>query len=431
MGSVIDGSSAAPLAGAVFALSNGKSAVTDASGQFVIEDVTAGSYAPVLSATGYESQQYSLSVPAGGTANIGTLKLFRSTQTTAPDTVTLIATVLDSVTNQAVNGAQLTIPAQSLSITSDAQGQATLSGVSGLSFQMEVNAAGYAPQVLNVTVSGYGTVATTLKLAPQVEASDKTILRGTVTDAESGAPVNGAAVQVVGTALSVNADANGGYELNDVPALNFELRFTALGYDGKGLTVQLPAKGTYRIDASLDPSAAETTSGFQVLNVAALDSGKGAFELQRFEAQIGYDGAEVEEALVLGQILDVNGRNVGTISPYAPGTQVPQAGFTFAPGEIKTLQLGWDPAQLPPAVYALQLTVVKPGTINSAVPGGTVLAERSAYTQVSATHAMAGTLSFDPPAAQAGSSTPVKLAALVVNSGNVSLTNQPLTLTIK
>lgn len=56
-------------------------------------------------------------------------------------------------------------------------------------------------------------------------------IKGTVTDKETGDPITGASVEVVGTALDGMADPDGKYFIPSVPSGKYTLKFTAIGYE--------------------------------------------------------------------------------------------------------------------------------------------------------------------------------------------------------
>src|SRR5207248_172178 len=98
-GTVVDAASGAPIAGASFNLAGGPGGTTASNGSFSIGSVSGGSYSATVSATGYASQNLSLVVPAGTTASLGTIGLYQSNGSNAPNSVTLLGTVIDGLTN--------------------------------------------------------------------------------------------------------------------------------------------------------------------------------------------------------------------------------------------------------------------------------------------------------------------------------------------
>ncbi|KAA3658787.1 MAG: TonB-dependent receptor [Calditrichaeota bacterium] len=78
---------------------------------------------------------------------------------------------------------------------------------------------------------------------------------GTVTDAQSGDGLPGANIVVVGTTYGAAADANGDYEIENVPVGNYELRVSFIGYEIATQSVSVTAGGTANADFALEQIA--------------------------------------------------------------------------------------------------------------------------------------------------------------------------------
>ena len=425
---IVDGTSSAPIANAALNFGGGHFASSDSSGQITVMSVPPGSYTATLSASGYATQNYSVVVTGGSNNNLGQLKLYQSNGSTTANTVTLIGTVLDGLNNKPVSGAAVSIPNTSLSAVSDASGHFTISGITTLSFPVTILATGYSAQNFTVNASAYGSVAVNFLMPPQAGSGTTTNLQGTITDSSNNSAISGATLSVSGSSITATSDSSGHYVLANLPSTQFSLQIAALNYITQNLDINLTSPGTYNLDAALDPSGQSST--FQILSLTTNDSGKGANQVQVFQAKIGNTSTDSQQGVIIGHILRSDGTEVSRVSPWAVGTQTMQSNFSFAPQEVKTLQIPWNPMQLAPAAYTLRLDVVKPGTITTSTPNGTTLAERSAFTSVSQTTAFVGTLAFDPPLSQTGSTAPVQLKVLVVNSGNVPLSATPVALTV-
>ena len=72
---VVKDANGAPIANATVTLSNGMTAVTDANGHFVIENVTSGNYTMTMTKDGFVSVTQNVSTSAGVTSQAGTLDL--------------------------------------------------------------------------------------------------------------------------------------------------------------------------------------------------------------------------------------------------------------------------------------------------------------------------------------------------------------------
>ena len=82
-------------------------------------------------------------------------------------------------------------------------------------------------------------------------AQETGTIQGSVTDAESGSPVQGARVSVDGTAIGAATGADGRYVLRNVPAGTRTVRVSMLGYAGAQRAVAVTAGGTATASFSL------------------------------------------------------------------------------------------------------------------------------------------------------------------------------------
>jgi len=89
---------------------------------------------------------------------------------------------------------------------------------------------------------------------PAWSQTDGTI-EGQVVDAETGEPLTGANLQVMGTSQGAATDADGRYRLS-VPVGTVRLRASFVGYVASEEVVQVEAGETYTIDFRLDPGSA-------------------------------------------------------------------------------------------------------------------------------------------------------------------------------
>ena len=88
-------------------------------------------------------------------------------------------------------------------------------------------------------------------------------ITGSVTS-DDGAALAGANVVVEGTSLGAAADAGGSYNINGVPAGNFTVTASFVGYESSSSSVSVPASGSVTVNFSLSSGAIEL-SGLEVL----------------------------------------------------------------------------------------------------------------------------------------------------------------------
>src|SRR5688500_15507353 len=96
-----------------------------------------------------------------------------------------------------------------------------------------------------------------LLAAPALEAQQTGRITGRVTDAVSGAPLEGARILVQGSTLTTGTNASGSFILNGVPAGNAELRILRLGYQAQRRTVVVTAGETATLDVTMPASAVQ------------------------------------------------------------------------------------------------------------------------------------------------------------------------------
>jgi iron complex outermembrane receptor protein len=100
-----------------------------------------------------------------------------------------------------------------------------------------------------------GALAVVLALAAPWQAyAQQGTIRGRVTDEVSGAPISGATVQIVGTAMGVFTDQNGGYSLSVRPG-DYTVRAATLGYAAVQRPVTVEPGATVTLNFSLAVSA--------------------------------------------------------------------------------------------------------------------------------------------------------------------------------
>ena len=91
-------------------------------------------------------------------------------------------------------------------------------------------------------------------LPVMAQAQDNAVLSGTVTDAETGQPMTGVQVEVADANRSTITDADGSFELENLPAGDFEVRVSLLGYATHTEDVTLQANEMTAVDFELEQS---------------------------------------------------------------------------------------------------------------------------------------------------------------------------------
>ncbi len=101
----------------------------------------------------------------------------------------------------------------------------------------------------------------------QGAAPPQGVVGGIVIDKNTGSPIAGAELELVGTGQKTRSDVDGRYTIRAAPGPSYALRVSATGYQPARLTgVAVTAGGTTRVDASLEPLG---TASVEVIEVVA------------------------------------------------------------------------------------------------------------------------------------------------------------------
>ena len=430
-GQIVDATTGQPVAGATLTLNGNTTATSASDGSFSFATVPRENCQIQVVANGYASRTYSFVFAPGDSGSLGTLPIFAATGSSAPTTLTLVGTVIDGVDNHPLTGASVTVTQTGQVYTADSNGEFTVSGLSSLNFSLTISAAGYQTRSFSGSASGFGQVSGSFELTPTSSSgTTTTTISGTVSDATSGKPIAGATLAISGSSVSATSGTDGSYLLANIQPLTLTLAVSAPGYQSRTYNVNVTQAGAYALNVQMTAVQNAGSNQFQVLSFNPLQSSSGANTVQQFAAQVANLQSTAQQASVLIDVQDATGATVATVSPYAPGTTVPAVQVSFGASATVDLVIPWNTQQFPPGTYRLVLRVVQPGTVSRDLPSGVVLAQADTHATVDPTSAILGQVAFNPPLTQAGSSTPVDLSALVINSGNVTLTGASFTLTL-
>lgn len=427
---VVDAATGAPIPDAQVSLGSALAGSAGSDGGVSIASVPMGAYQATVSASGYTTASYSFVLAPGSNGALGTLSLYPATAVAAPDTLTLIATVVDGLSNKPVAGATVTDIDTGATATTDANGVATFTGLTALSVNLQAAAAGYATQAFTVTASGFGTVAQTLTLpaAGGTSGATSVSLSGTVTDASTGSPISGATVALSDATAQFVTGSTGSYQLPTIPELTFSLQVTATGYVTQTVPVTVSQFGSYTLDIQLEP--AQPASTLQVLAVDAKSATLATTDTGVFTASVGNTGTADVQTTLFAEITDSQGAVEADVEGRVPGNTTQSGTFDVpANGQIQA-EFDWAPTQLPAGNYTVTVYAAVPNTATRTTPHGVVLAQGNTSVALNPTEAFTGQLAFNPPLSQAGSQTPVAISAFVINSGNQTLDALPLQVTV-
>jgi hypothetical protein len=138
-----------------------------------------------------------------------------------------------------------------------------------------------------------------LASALPAQSSGPATVTGRVTDAIANAPLAGAEVTLNGTALRTTTDRDGTYTLRLVPAGDYTLSASYLGFDAKSLAVSAAAGQTTRLDLTLG----DETIQLEAFRVEGIAQGQArAFNQQRANQNI----SKILSADAAGQFPDAS-----------------------------------------------------------------------------------------------------------------------------
>ena len=414
-GKVIDGATGSPIANAQV-LIDGVAATANNAGEFVSQSVARGGHVIQITAPGYIGARYNITFPAGAAGALGNLSLYKATESELPTTLNLLATTVNSVSGAPVAGAAIKLLSNGIVMTTDVSGNATLSALTNLSFNIEISATGYVSQQLIVTASSFGSVAGTFKLVPETPETSSWSLTGVLRDEATQSPIAGAILSLENGAYTALTDSEGGYVFNTLPHAELVLDLSADGYQpAKRLLTLGNKKGAYVVDLTLTP--VDVNTNLSVISVAAPASVQ-PDSTPIINIEIENRGAATESAMVILKLVNQQGEDIDSLLPYFPETEVLTPHIEFSPNKRITLQVPWNVGQAEAGDYILRAEIVEDGSINRELPRGKVIASGFGDTTVEGVAVFGGALEINPPLSQAGAATPIKLNALLRNNGN-------------
>jgi prenyltransferase beta subunit len=169
-----------------------------------------------------------------------------------PTTGTLTGTVKDGGTQAPLSGVLVEVQVQGLSTMTDASGAFTLSNVTAGSVSLTFAKTGYQTGGLTTTLDA-GSVKDLGTLFMTANPTTG-IITGTVTDAQTGNPLEGVAIGITGPAnLSTLTAADGTYTFTDVPTGSYTLTASKTGYDSVTAAGDVVAGSTLIFSPALYP----------------------------------------------------------------------------------------------------------------------------------------------------------------------------------
>ncbi|WP_405082376.1 carboxypeptidase regulatory-like domain-containing protein [Paenibacillus chitinolyticus] len=256
-GNVINRNGSAPVPGSIVTLQNAAGqtvdqSVTDLSGNFAIENVTAGVYTLTVTSDGFGSTSLGVTLRAGQTTAV--------TVPLDPLPGSVSGFVIDRTTSAPLAGANIRIEDAAgvpvNTVQTDGSGFYLFNNLSSGDYKVTAEAAGFSSQNGGAPVAPGRNTDYSFALSP-LPAS----LSGTVTSAAGARPLAGVLVEVrqlntYGTVLTdTTTDAAGRYTLSGLPGGNYTAVFSLSGFGQQTDAFSAPPGQNTVVDAQLSPTS--------------------------------------------------------------------------------------------------------------------------------------------------------------------------------
>jgi hypothetical protein len=213
IGRVVDSHGGAPVVGVTVSVYTGqaqaRTMVGGPDGRFTLADLEPQDYLLTLSSPGFQSQTRSVGLSGGQMLDLGLVPLALE-----PETALVHGRVRDAATGAGI-GAVITVNgSSSAGTTADADGTFVASVPTG-DVHLVVTAAGYRPVDAWVAIAAGDRLLFSPSLVPE-DASDPEpgiTVSGRLVDAETGVPVPGAVIRIVGSSTMALSDGAGAFSV--------------------------------------------------------------------------------------------------------------------------------------------------------------------------------------------------------------------------
>ena len=264
-GPVVDNSTGQPIQGATVFVTAARSytATTGIHGDFSLTGIDPGTYTVTISAVGYLSQTYIVSILAGVMSDMGTVKL-----SAVPTTGTISGIITDASTGAPLEGVTITatIDTSRWQATTGLEGAYGITNVTPGTLTVSADKMGYNVVSGTGTVTAGGALTFSIGLTKIPTTGD---LKGTVIDSSTGLPIQGASILVTGITTGAATNAQGAFLIHDINPGGYTVSITASGYTDRSYTVTLIAGSVTDFgNVKLAPSPIVTTIAGKVTDAA-------------------------------------------------------------------------------------------------------------------------------------------------------------------
>ena len=259
VGTVTDAGSGQPINGATVMLMDDaydvETTTTAADGTYTYEDVEPGQYVLAAEADGFEqSANTSVTVADGETVTAD----FALTPEggSEPEDGTVTGTVTDEATGDPIDGAE--VDKDGRTTTTGPQGDYTFDDVEPGTYTVTADADGYEPASRTAEIVDGDIVTVDLALAaePEPEPEDGEIV-GTVTDAGTSSPIDGAQVTLDGNGMSTTTSSDGAFGFGAIAPGTYTVSVDADGYEPASGTAEIIDGDTVTVDLALTPEPSD------------------------------------------------------------------------------------------------------------------------------------------------------------------------------
>ena len=218
---------------------------SDSAGDYILSNLTEGSYQITASMTGYAPETFTVVVGPGGAPQQNFLL--------AASPGTISGTVKDSVTNAGVAGATVACSGTPTctSATTASDGSYTLTVAAG-TYTILVSHTGYTSQSLpGVIVTSGGNTPESFSLAPNPGT-----ISGKVTNSVTGLPISSATVACTGTLMCTSATtlSDGTYSIGSLQEGTYQLTASFTNYSSENFNVSVGPGGAPSQNFTLVPN---------------------------------------------------------------------------------------------------------------------------------------------------------------------------------
>jgi hypothetical protein len=417
-GTITDGTTGAPVAGATLTLSGAAtiSAVTDASGNYQLAGLPTGTVTITVSASGYDPLTATTAL-ATNTVTLFSPSLYSAG--TTPTTATLQGQVADAATGQPIGGATMTVAGQMA--TTDATGQFTLAGLTAGALSASVSAPGYGSAILSGTLVNGVNDAGLIRLT--LLSASTTTVSGMVSDAATGQPIAGASLRLQDAATPIAiTGTDGHYQLTGITAQAFTVSVNAAGYLSQSASGTASPGASVLADFALVRS--QPANGLQITSVVTDQPAYDPYSKIKISAAVSNTSSQPIGLIFSATILDNNLSPVAEVpaiqlvlgqSPSDAVQQVP------ANGTLNVV-IDWHNTNLAAGPYSV--------VVHALNVDGSLAAEDGTAFSINALPRLGGGITLTPPITQVDSHLPIAIGANVLNYGNVPIPAGPAELTV-